>query len=93
MGIEALDPEERSSRSEMEMFAEKVRYGNGPRFDPLMEEKGGWISGEAPRQDMEMIKVVMEVMEEANKQILKAYLNLFKIQSGEILPANLESLC
>lgn len=32
----------------MEMFVAiaKVRYGSATKFDPLMEEKGGWISGE-----------------------------------------------
>ena len=40
MKIKAADLKARGSRYEMETFAEKVRYGNGPRFDPLMEEKG-----------------------------------------------------
>ena len=42
----------------METFAEKVRYGSGPRFDPLMEEKGGRISGDAPKYDVEMFSVM-----------------------------------
>lgn len=33
---------------EMETFAAKVHKGDGLRFDPLLEEKGGWISREAP---------------------------------------------
>lgn len=42
------------------------------------------------QQDVEMAKAVLEVMEEASKRISKENLNPFKIQSGEILPSNLE---
>ena len=38
----------------MVSFASKVRYGNAPRFDPMMEVRGGWIIGEAQRHDIEM---------------------------------------
>lgn len=51
----------------MELLAEKVRYGSGARYDLLMEEKGGWILGEAPKQDVEMIEEMLEVMEKASK--------------------------
>lgn len=35
----------------IQSLATKVQYGSGERFDPMMEEKGGWILGEAPRHD------------------------------------------
>ena len=50
----------------MESFATKVRYGCAPRFDPMMEEKGGWIAGEARRTDVEMEDAVIEGMAEAS---------------------------
>lgn len=74
----------------METFAEKIIYGKGTRLDPLLEEKGGWISWEAPKQDVEMADAVIEVMTEANQRTSKDVLNLFRAQSGEILPSNLE---
>ena len=36
-----------SKKGEMESFASKVQFGNASRFDPMMEERGGWIAGEA----------------------------------------------
>lgn len=74
----------------MESFASKVRYGNAPRFDPMMEEKGGWIAGEARRQDVVMEEAVLEELAEASQHIAKGNLNPFKGHSGEILPNNLE---
>ena len=74
----------------MESFAAKVRFGNATRFDPMMEEKGGWIAGEAPRQDIEMEEAVIEGLAEASQQILGGDLNPFKGHYGEILPSNLE---
>lgn len=74
----------------METFADKVRSGGGTRFDPMLEEKGGWISGEAPKHDEEMVDAVIGVMEEASQGPLKGDLNPFRAQSGEILPSNLE---
>ena len=50
----------------METFAAKVRYGAGIRFDPTMEDRGGWIAGEAQPQDVEMSDVVIEILAEAN---------------------------
>lgn len=38
----------------MESFAIKVHYGSGVRFDPMLEEVGGWISREAPKLDIGM---------------------------------------
>lgn len=73
----------------MESFAEKVRYGSGLRFDPLLEERGGWIAGEAQKRHMEMADAVIEVMAEASQTIL-GDLNPFKEEYGEILPSNLE---
>lgn len=43
----------------METFASKVRFGSGPRFDPMLEEKGGWVAGEGPRHDVEMGEAVI----------------------------------
>ena len=51
----------------MESLAAKVRYGSGPRFDPLLEEKGGWIVGEAREQDVEMTEEVIEALVEASQ--------------------------
>ena len=53
----------------MELFAMMVRYGSGPRLDPMLEEKRGWIGGEMQRHDVEMEDGVIEVMAEASKQI------------------------
>ena len=74
----------------MESFASKVRFGNVTRFDPMMEERGGWIAGEAPRQDTEMEEAVIEGLAEASQQILGGDLNPFKGHCGEILPSNVE---
>lgn len=73
----------------METFAKKIRYGSGPRLNPLLEERGGWIAGEAQKHDTEMADSVIEVMAEASQQIV-GDLNPFKEQLGEILPPNLE---
>ena len=77
-------------KSGMESFAAKVRHGSGPRFDPLLEERGGWIAGEARGHDVEMAEAVMEALVEASQQISERDLNPFKEQIGEILPSNLE---
>ena len=74
----------------METFAEKVRYGSGTRFDPMLEERGGWILGEAPKHDEEMTDAVIEVLAEANNQGARDELNPYKEQYGEILPPNME---
>ena len=50
----------------METFSNKVRYGAGIRFDPMMEERGGWIAGEARPQDVDMSDTVIEVLADAN---------------------------
>ena len=62
----------------METFAAKVRYGTGPRFDPMMEERGRWKVGEAQQQDVAMPDAVIDLMAEANNQISKGELNPFK---------------
>lgn len=64
----------------METFAKKVRHGRGGRFDPLLEGKGGWISREAPKQDVEMTDAVIEVMAEANHPTSKDGFNPFQAQ-------------
>lgn len=56
----------------------------------MLEEKGGWIAGEAQRHDVEMADDVIEVMAEANNQIEGGDLNPFRGQNGEILHSNLE---
>lgn len=50
----------------METFVGKPRYGIGPRFDPMMEEREGWIIGEAPRNNVEDM---IEFLAEASKQL------------------------
>lgn len=76
--------------NDTESFAAKVRYGNGSRFDPMLEERGGWIVGEARRSDREMTDVLIEVLTEVNTRTSKDDLNPFKAQADEILPSNLE---
>jgi hypothetical protein len=61
----------------METFAAKVGYGGEPRFDPMLEERGGWAVDEGPKCDT--------VMSEASKHIRGDKLNLFKEQAGEVL--------
>ena len=70
----------------MESFAAKVRYGLAPHFDLMLEEKGGWISREAPRQE----DVVITGLAEASKHAVDGGLNPFTGHIGEILPPNLE---
>ena len=67
-----------------------MRFGNGPRFDPLLEERGGWISGDVPKHDVVMIDAVIEVLAKVNSKGAGGKFNPFKEQSGEILPSNLE---
>ena len=38
----------------METFADKVRNGYMARFDPMLEERVGWATGEVPKCDVEM---------------------------------------
>ena len=56
-------------------FADKVRFGGGLRFDPMLEEKGGWIAGEDPKRDEELTEVVIEALAEASQQIWEGQLN------------------
>ena len=74
----------------METFAAKVRYGIGTRFDPMMEERGRWKTGEGQQQDVVVPDAVINLMAEANNQISKGELNPFKEQIGEVLPSNME---
>jgi hypothetical protein len=57
----------------------------------MLEEKGGWVFGEAQRHDVEMMDVVLEGVAKASKQTLERVLNPFKEQLDEILPPNLET--
>lgn len=75
---------------QMATFADTVRFGGGMRFDPMMEEKRGWIAGEDLERDEEMTEVVIEALAEVSQQIWEGQLNPFKKQTGEILPKNLE---
>lgn len=50
----------------MKTFASKVQYGSGPSFDPMLEERGGWVTGEGPKCDVEMMEAVIEVMAEVS---------------------------
>lgn len=56
----------------------------------MMEERGGWTSGEARRHDVDMPDVVIEVLAETSKLTSKGDHNPFKQQIGEVLPSNLE---
>ena len=80
----------RSKEVSMESFADKVRYGHAPRFDPMLEERGRWVSGEAPRHDTEMEDTVIEGLAEASLHTAEGEFNPFKGYNGEILPSNLE---
>ena len=71
-------------------FAEKVRSGGGVRFDPMLEEKGGWVAGEDPRKDEEMADAVIEELAQASNPEHEGHFNPFREQVGEILPTNLE---
>ena len=74
----------------MESFAAKVRYGSGTRFDPMMEEKGGWIVGETRGRDEDMPDAVIEILAEANQRLMGEEPNPFKGHHGEVLPPNLD---
>ena len=74
----------------MESFAAKVRYGSGTRFDPMMEEKGGWIAGETRGRDEDMPDAVIEILAEANQRLMGEEPNPFKGHHGEVLPPNLD---
>lgn len=67
------------AKTGMETFAAKVRYGYGPRFESILEERGGWIASEAQRHDVEMADAVIKVLEKANKHILGNELNLVRL--------------
>lgn len=70
----------------MDMFVGKEGGGRGC-FDSLLEEKGGWIFGDAPKHDEEMVDAVIV---EASQCKSKEGLNPFRVQCGEILPLNVE---
>lgn len=61
----------------METFVDKVRYGGGSKFNPMLEEKGGWIVGEAPKQEEEiMVDVLIGVMAKASQGTPKVERNV-----------------
>ena len=75
---------------QMETFAEKVRIGGGERFDPMLEERGGWVTGEDPKRDEEMAEAVIEELAQASDHGHEGHFNPFREQVGEVLPTNLE---
>jgi hypothetical protein len=44
----------------METFVDMVRHGGGAQFNPLFEEKGGWIVWEGPKCVTRMMDALME---------------------------------
>ena len=56
----------------------------------MLEEKGGWVTGEDPKRDEEMAEAVIEVLAQASNHVHEGQLNPFREQVGEILPTNLE---
>lgn len=74
----------------METFAAKVKYGGETRFDPLLEERWGWIAGETCMQDSEIMEVVLENMAQVSEKTADEAPNPFKEQLGEILLADVE---
>ena len=74
----------------MELFTTKFCNRSISRVDLMMEERGGWIVGEAHKHDTKMLDVVIGVMAKANQQIKGEELNSFKDKIGEILSSNLE---
>lgn len=73
---------------EMESFANNVNVGGGVRFDPFLEEKGGWIYREAPKHDVKMVDAIIWVMVEASQSGSEDGLNPFRAQFGEKIPLN-----
>ena len=51
----------------METFAEKMRSGGGIRFDLMLKERGGWVTGEDPKRDEEMAEAVLEELAQASE--------------------------
>ena len=74
----------------MESFADKVKNGHMASFDPMLEERGGWVAGEGSKGDVVMSEAVIEVLAEASNQTSRDLLNPFKEQLGKVLPTNLE---
>lgn len=75
---------------EMETFVDKVISSGGSHFDPMLEEKGGWIYGEALKHNEDMVDAIIEVMTETSQGSLKGALNPFRARIGEILLSNFE---
>lgn len=53
----------------------------------MLEENGGWISWEAPKHNMEMANVIIEVMA---KCITEDAFHVFRARIGDILPPNVK---
>ena len=74
----------------IESFVTKVRFANGPQFNPMLEEKGRWEFGEVRQYDVEMVHAMIEDLAEASQQIVGRHFNLFKRKYGKIILLNLE---
>lgn len=61
------------------LFATKACYGVGFQFDPMLEEKGGWFSGEAQQQYVEMLDAVIDVKQGVHYHLI------FFLVVGEVL--------
>lgn len=59
----------------------------------MLEEKDGWVSREALRQNIKMDDAMIEGLAEASQQIVYGELNPFRGYNSEILPFNLERSC
>ena len=74
----------------METFADKVRSGGGVRFVPMLEERGGWVAGEDPKRDEEMVEAVIKLLAQASDHVHEGHFHPFREQVGEVLSTNLE---
>lgn len=61
----------------MATFLDKVRHGSGTCFNPLLEERRGWIADEAPRRDEENYKGFAQSVSRGELAIPKEYHQLF----------------
>lgn len=70
----------------MESFVDKVNVGEGARFDPMLEEKGGWVSREAPKRKLKMVDAIIWVMADSSQSGFEDGLNPFRAQFDEKIP-------
>ena len=67
----------------METFADKVRNGHMARFDPMLEERGGWVAGEGPKVDAVMSDDVIEVLATRSQEIYSIPLRNKLVRSSQ----------